>query len=70
MGITLGMFRKLFIDKGNVLNHFWLFDKSEKYIRTICADDSTKFDEVSIVNTYMHMDESDEIPVLCICLDM
>lgn len=70
MNITLGTFRKLFVDKGNVLNHFWLFDKSGKYIRTICADDSTKYDEVSIVSAYMNMDEDDEVSVLCIHLDM
>lgn len=70
MGITLETFRKLFVHDGNVLNQFWLFDKNDKYLRTICYDTDTKFDTATIINTYMNIDENDETPVLCIRLDV
>lgn len=69
MNITLKMFRQLFTTNGNTLNQFWLFDKDGKYLATICEDSCTNFDCAVIKEVYMHIDESNEIPVLCIHLD-
>ena len=70
MNITLKMFRQLFTTNGNTLNQFWLFNKDGKYLKTIDEDSCTNFDCAVIKETYMHMDESNEIPVLCIHLDV
>ena len=70
MNITLKMFKQLFTTNGNILNQFWLFDKDGKYLTAICEDSYTNFDCAVIKEIYMHIDESNEIPVLCIHLDV
>lgn len=68
MNIRLEQLMELFSNRGSVLPQFCLFDKNEKYLRTITYNVPTEYGSRVILESYMEEFEDDN-PVICVILD-